>query len=88
MTFHATAENRTSIAVASLADAQWPPRSNWRLDDYQRFGNEANSTGEALLAYDIASDGLKAWPEDHTLKQIQALSLSHLDRGKRRGASS
>ena len=42
---------------------------------YQSFGINILGRGEPLLAYDIVGEGLKHWPEDVSLRQLQALSL-------------
>ena len=55
-----------------------PPYSGWALDDFRRRGREANSEGEALLAFDIAVAGLNTWKDDTALRQIQALALARM----------
>jgi class 3 adenylate cyclase/tetratricopeptide (TPR) repeat protein len=42
---------------------------------YQRFGTNILGRGEPLLAFDIIVEGLKHWPKDVNLRQLQALSL-------------
>src|SRR5688572_6367763 len=52
--------------------------SGWTLDEFRLRGKEANSEGDALLAYDIAATGLHQGPADASLRQIQALALARM----------
>jgi class 3 adenylate cyclase/tetratricopeptide (TPR) repeat protein len=51
---------------------------SYELEGLVAQANEANRQGEALAAYDIAAEGLKRWPGDVSLLQIQALALARL----------
>ena len=42
------------------------------LEDYRRLGARALELGEFLLAFDILKAGLKKWPKDVRLRQLQA----------------
>jgi class 3 adenylate cyclase len=42
---------------------------------YQSFASNILGRGEPLLAYDIVVEGLRHWPKDVSLRQLQSLSL-------------
>ena len=42
---------------------------------YHNFGQHLLRLGEPLLAYDVLSEGLLAWPQDTRLRQLLALAL-------------
>jgi class 3 adenylate cyclase/tetratricopeptide (TPR) repeat protein len=64
--------------AAAPAPETKPTYSGWTLDDFQSRGKQANSDGDALLAYDVADAGLKLWPSDAVLRQIKALALARM----------
>jgi hypothetical protein len=47
------------------------------LEDYRRLGARALELGEFLLAFDILKAGLKKWPKDVRLRQLQARALAN-----------
>src|SRR5205823_1612120 len=46
------------------------------VEDYRRLGARALELGEFLLAFDILKDGLRKWPADVRLRQLQARALA------------
>ena len=48
------------------------------LEEYQRKAKQANAEGEAIRACDISGEGLKLWPGDLKLRQMQALALAQM----------
>jgi class 3 adenylate cyclase/tetratricopeptide (TPR) repeat protein len=46
------------------------------LDEYQRLAEGMLDLQEPLLAFDIASEGLKNWPTNVRLRQLRALALA------------
>ena len=42
---------------------------------YQKFGINILRLGEPLLAYDVVMEGLKHWPNDLRIQQLEALAL-------------
>jgi class 3 adenylate cyclase/tetratricopeptide (TPR) repeat protein len=67
------------VSVASLF-AEWRVRSPGHLtiEKYRSLGRAANDEGEALLAFDVAREGLEQWPADKELRQIKALALARM----------
>jgi class 3 adenylate cyclase/tetratricopeptide (TPR) repeat protein len=65
--------------VASLF-AEWRVRPPGRLalDIYRSLGRAANENGEALLAFDVAREGLQTFPGDKQLRQVMALALARM----------
>src|SRR5216683_1167009 len=70
---------RSLNTVASLF-AEWRVRPPGRLalDTYRSLGQAANENGEALLAFDVAREGLETWPGDKQLRQVMALALARM----------
>src|SRR5438094_7306723 len=72
---------RTSMPVA-LADlmAMWRSRDleEWSSSPkiYRLLGERILKQGEPLLAYDVVSEGLKNYPKDVRLRQLQGLALA------------
>jgi class 3 adenylate cyclase/tetratricopeptide (TPR) repeat protein len=62
----------------TIQDPQHPGHAELTREDFQKRAKQANAEGEALLAADIASDGLKLWPGDAKLCQMQALALARM----------
>ncbi|HEV2802125.1 MAG TPA: TRAFs-binding domain-containing protein [Pyrinomonadaceae bacterium] len=60
--------------------AIWQERtpSRWArsAELYQRLGARFSKLGEPYLTYDVTSEGLKFWPDDLRLRQLQALALA------------
>ena len=52
--------------------------AEWRRGEFQTNARQANTEGEALRACDIATEGLKLWPEDLKLRQMLALALARM----------
>src|SRR6266850_3442259 len=71
--------SRPQSTVASLF-AEWRVRPPGRLalDTYRSLGKAANENGEALLAFDVAREGLKTWAGDKELRQVKALALARM----------
>ena len=53
-------------------------RARWSAgpEVYSRFAERMLGSGEPLLAYDLADEGLAAFPKDVRLRQLQALALA------------
>jgi len=70
--------------------AIWQTRdpSRWArsAELYQRLGARLLKLGELLLAYDVVSEGLKPWPDDLRLRQLQAHALTRLGATERANA--
>lgn len=69
------------IAAANLSElmAIWAGRvsEKWHSPDvYRQLTKKLLGQGEPLLAYDVVAEGLKLWPRDVVLRQLQALALS------------
>ena len=47
------------------------------VEDYRGLGGRALKLGEPLLAYDILRHGLRLWPDDVRLRQLQARALAN-----------
>lgn len=62
----------------TIQDPQHRAHAEWNWEEFQQRAKQANAQGEALLACDIASDGLKLWPEDVKLRHMQALALARM----------
>lgn len=71
--------SRPQSTVASLF-AEWRvrPPGHLALDTYRSLGKAANENGEALLAFDVAREGLETWPGDKQLRQVMALALARM----------
>jgi class 3 adenylate cyclase len=67
--------NRTSELLTVWSSRQ---PSRLRLEEYVTLGKRANALGECLIAYDIAIEGLRSWPKDKALLQIEALALARM----------
>src|SRR5262249_8782226 len=67
------------MSVAGLF-AEWRIRAGSRLplETYRKLGKAANESGESLLAFDIAHEGLENSAGDKELRQIQALALARM----------
>jgi len=65
--------------VASLF-TEWRvrPPGPLALETYRRLGKAANENGEALLAFDVSSEGLKNWAEDKELRHVKAFALARM----------
>ncbi|HEY4285383.1 MAG TPA: TRAFs-binding domain-containing protein, partial [Chthoniobacterales bacterium] len=79
------------IAAANLGElmAIWASRSgNWTSspDVYQQLTKRILGHGEPLLAYDVVAEGLKLWPSDVRLRQLQGLALARSGATKRANA--
>ncbi|HEY1402749.1 MAG TPA: TRAFs-binding domain-containing protein, partial [Pyrinomonadaceae bacterium] len=70
--------------------AIWQGRDSARwarsAEIYRRLGSRLLQLGELLLAYDVISEGLKPWPDDLRLHQLQAHALSRLGSTERANA--
>lgn len=62
----------------TIQDPQHEANRGLTREEFQKNARQANAEGEALLACDIASDGLKLWPGDAKLCQMQALALARM----------
>jgi len=60
--------------------AKWRVRPPGRLPlkTYRGLGKAANEKGEALLAFDVSSEGLKYWAKDKELRHVKALALARM----------
>ncbi len=65
-------------ALLSIWQARDPSRWARSAEIYQRLGVRLLKLGELLLAYDVISEGLKPWPDDLRLRQLQAHALTRL----------
>ena len=80
------------IAAANLSElmAIWAGRvsEEWphSPDVYRQLTKKVLGKGEPLLAYDVVAEGLKLWPADIGLRQLQALALSRSGATKRANA--
>jgi class 3 adenylate cyclase/tetratricopeptide (TPR) repeat protein len=78
-----------ALALADLL-AIWQARdpSRWArsAEVYRRLGARLLKLGELLLAYDVVSEGLKPWPDDLRLRQLQAHALTRLGATERANA--
>ncbi|HYG12245.1 MAG TPA: TRAFs-binding domain-containing protein, partial [Pyrinomonadaceae bacterium] len=63
-----------------------PARWARSAEIYQRLGSRLLKLGELLLAYDVVSEGLKFWPDDLRLRQLQAHALTRLGATERANA--
>jgi len=72
-----TSEQSRKSRRASLLDS-WRSRRRRRLarDDYRKLAEGMLELHEPLLAFDIASEGLRNWSSDVRLCQIKALALA------------
>jgi class 3 adenylate cyclase/tetratricopeptide (TPR) repeat protein len=64
--------------LLSVWQARDPSRWARSAEIYQRLGARLLKLGELLLAYDVISEGLKPWPDDLRLRQLQAHALTRL----------
>ena len=62
----------------TIQDPKHSMHTDWTREEFQKRAKQANAQGEALLACDISSDGMKLWPEDLKLRQMQALALARM----------
>ncbi len=72
--------------LLALWQARDPARWARSAEVYQRLGSRLMKLGEMLLAYDVFSEGLKPWPGDLRLRQLQAHALSRLGATERANA--
>lgn len=63
-------------SLFSLWQSHDPHEWSADADTYLNLGLRILRAGEPLLAYDILTEGLKAWPKDVRLRQQQALALA------------
>src|SRR3982750_208592 len=61
-------------------------RKDWTLKMYQQAAKTANGEGESLLAIDIVTEGLRIYPADPNLLQMNALALARLGSHERASA--
>jgi class 3 adenylate cyclase len=73
-------------ALLSIWQAHDPSRWARSAEIYQRLGARLLKLGELLLAYDAISEGLKPWPDDLRLRQLQAHALTRLGATERANA--
>ena len=63
-------------SLFSLWQSRDPGQWSGSPETYLNLGLRILRAGEPLLAYDILTEGLKAWPKDVRLRQQQALALA------------
>ncbi|HEV2882851.1 MAG TPA: TRAFs-binding domain-containing protein [Pyrinomonadaceae bacterium] len=73
-------------ALLAIWQAREPARWARSAEVYQRLGARLLKLGEMLLAYDVFSEGLKPWPGDLRLRQLQAHALTRLGATERANA--
>jgi class 3 adenylate cyclase/tetratricopeptide (TPR) repeat protein len=73
-------------ALLAIWQARDPSRWARSAEVYQRLGSRLIKLGEMLLAYDVISEGLKPWPGDLRLRQLQAHALTRLGATERANA--
>ncbi|HEY9403927.1 MAG TPA: TRAFs-binding domain-containing protein [Pyrinomonadaceae bacterium] len=72
--------------LLAIWQARDPARWARSAELYQRLGARLLKLGELLLAYDVVSEGLKPWPDDLRLRQLQAHALTRLGATERANA--
>ncbi|HEX9918752.1 MAG TPA: RyR domain-containing protein, partial [Pyrinomonadaceae bacterium] len=72
--------------LLALWQARDPARWARSAELYRRLGARLMKLGEMLLAYDVFSEGLKPWPGDLRLRQLQAHALTRLGATERANA--
>jgi tetratricopeptide (TPR) repeat protein len=72
--------------LLAIWQARDPSRWARSAEVYQRLGSRLLKLGELLLAYDVVSEGLKPWPDDLRLRQLQAHALTRLGATERANA--
>jgi class 3 adenylate cyclase len=65
-------------ALLAIWQARDPSRWARSAEVFQLLGTRLLKLGELLLAYDVVSEGLKPWPGDLRLRQLQAHTLTRL----------
>jgi class 3 adenylate cyclase len=81
-----------AISAANLSQlmAMWAGRvsEEWPSSPevYRHLTKKILGHGEPLLAYDVVAEGLKLWPTDVVLRQLQALALSRSGAAERANA--
>ena len=73
-------------ALLAIWQAREPSRWAQSAEVYQRLGARLLKLGELLLAYDVISEGLKPWPGDLRLRQLQGHALTRLGATERANA--
>ncbi len=68
----------TLNALLAIWQAREPSRWAQSAEVYRLLGARLMKLGEMLLAYDVFSEGLKPWPGDLRLRQLQAHALTRL----------
>ena len=64
--------------LLALWQAHEPSRWARSPEIYRLLGARLSKLGEMLSAYDVVSEGLKPWPDDLRLRQLQAHALTRL----------
>src|SRR5271165_895628 len=70
---------KTIVALGwTIQDPKFPMPAEWSRDEFRSRAKQASAQGEALLACDIANQGLALWPDDVRLRKVQALALTRM----------